>query len=194
MTSFLIKRSLWYRLLYFFFSSRRRHTRLTCDWSSDVCSSDLTHVHRDRAGLRVRHLPARAEDAPELADDAHLVGRRDGDVEVVEAFLDAGRQVVRADDVRAGLLSLTGLVAVGENRDASLAARAVREHQRAAQLLLGVADIEPEVEVRLDALVELRRLGVLEHADGLRRRVELLAVDRGARVPVLLAVFHRSVS
>src|SRR6266480_5352854 len=29
-------------VLYFFcFSSRRRHTRLTCDWSSDVCSSDL---------------------------------------------------------------------------------------------------------------------------------------------------------
>src|SRR6266480_5111814 len=28
----------------FFFSSRRRHTRLTCDWSSDVCSSDLQGV------------------------------------------------------------------------------------------------------------------------------------------------------
>src|SRR6266480_6015728 len=28
----------------FFFSSRRRHTRLTCDWSSDVCSSDLAAV------------------------------------------------------------------------------------------------------------------------------------------------------
>src|SRR5688572_31128645 len=27
--------------LYFFFSSRRRHTRFDCDWSSDVCSSDL---------------------------------------------------------------------------------------------------------------------------------------------------------
>src|SRR5260370_30757299 len=26
----------------FFFSSRRRHTRFKCDWSSDVCSSDLT--------------------------------------------------------------------------------------------------------------------------------------------------------
>src|SRR2546430_5004051 len=25
---------------YFFFSSRRRHTRFDCDWSSDVCSSD----------------------------------------------------------------------------------------------------------------------------------------------------------
>src|SRR5256886_11674956 len=28
--------------LCFFFSSRRRHTRFDCDWSSDVCSSDLS--------------------------------------------------------------------------------------------------------------------------------------------------------
>src|SRR2546427_12515837 len=27
----------------FFFSSRRRHTRFDCDWSSDVCSSDLQY-------------------------------------------------------------------------------------------------------------------------------------------------------
>src|SRR5690606_39829833 len=27
---------------YFFFSSRRRHTRFSRDWSSDVCSSDLS--------------------------------------------------------------------------------------------------------------------------------------------------------
>src|SRR2546430_12294685 len=27
--------------VFFFFSSRRRHTRFDCDWSSDVCSSDL---------------------------------------------------------------------------------------------------------------------------------------------------------
>src|SRR2546430_672828 len=31
-------------LFYFFFSSRRRHTRFDCDWSSDVCSSDLATV------------------------------------------------------------------------------------------------------------------------------------------------------
>src|SRR2546430_7974175 len=30
-----------YRYIFFFFSSRRRHTRFDCDWSSDVCSSDL---------------------------------------------------------------------------------------------------------------------------------------------------------
>src|SRR5260370_2473043 len=36
---------------YFFFSSRRRHTRFKCDWSSDVCSSDLDSV-RQRQSLR----------------------------------------------------------------------------------------------------------------------------------------------
>src|SRR5256885_12385100 len=31
--------------VFFFFSSRRRHTRLQGDWSSDVCSSDLLPQH-----------------------------------------------------------------------------------------------------------------------------------------------------
>src|SRR2546427_10146166 len=31
-------------VFFFFFSSRRRHTRFDCDWSSDVCSSDLAGV------------------------------------------------------------------------------------------------------------------------------------------------------
>src|SRR5207247_3568533 len=51
-----------YMRVLFFFSSRRRHTRSTRDWSSDVCSSDLdgtsgrsllygkwVHLHRTRA-------------------------------------------------------------------------------------------------------------------------------------------------
>src|SRR5438270_1250843 len=31
----------YFIFFFFFFSSRRRHTRFDCDWSSDVCSSDL---------------------------------------------------------------------------------------------------------------------------------------------------------
>src|SRR5947207_8892563 len=31
---------------FFFVSSRRRHTRSLCDWSSDVCSSDLLRSRR----------------------------------------------------------------------------------------------------------------------------------------------------
>src|SRR5437016_8823475 len=36
----------------FFFSSRRRHTRLVSDWNSDVCSSDLTTNYAHRIGTR----------------------------------------------------------------------------------------------------------------------------------------------
>src|SRR5438270_1397412 len=36
------------RVSFFFFSSRRRHTRFDCDWSSDVCSSDLVAPHNGR--------------------------------------------------------------------------------------------------------------------------------------------------
>src|SRR5438034_3630107 len=42
---------------FFFFSSRRRHTRSLCDWSSDVCSSDLlgpTILHLRPSGRSVR--------------------------------------------------------------------------------------------------------------------------------------------
>src|SRR5688572_30919170 len=40
---------------FFFFSSRRRHTRFDCDWSSDVCSSDLGR----RRGAAVSRQPVR---------------------------------------------------------------------------------------------------------------------------------------
>src|SRR2546430_17263934 len=36
----------------FFFSSRRRHTRFDCDWSSDVCSSDLGYLVDDPEGFQ----------------------------------------------------------------------------------------------------------------------------------------------
>src|SRR5713101_4881986 len=46
----------------FFLSSRMRHTRLTCDWSSDVCSSDLLDPahrlqHQQRALVRLKLEP-----------------------------------------------------------------------------------------------------------------------------------------
>src|SRR2546426_1282587 len=52
----------------FFFSSRRRHTRLQGDWSSDVCSSDLIPAH---AGayfeLSLRHFQRALELDPKYA-------------------------------------------------------------------------------------------------------------------------------
>src|SRR5215467_15806348 len=40
--------------LIFFFSSRRRHTRLQGDWSSDVCSSDLANSTTVRRSVTAR--------------------------------------------------------------------------------------------------------------------------------------------
>src|SRR5436190_13628237 len=47
LAAFELQRCLWF----FFFSSRRRHTRSLCDWSSDVCSSDVGLGERLRRGL-----------------------------------------------------------------------------------------------------------------------------------------------
>src|SRR6266487_5058460 len=50
--------------LWFFFSSRRRHTRWTGDWSSDVCSSDLIRSSGpdSRSPRRVKRLPSPRRD------------------------------------------------------------------------------------------------------------------------------------
>src|SRR6185312_6494398 len=103
-------------------------------------------------------------------------------------------EVGRADHVRPGLLRLAGLVALGEDGDPLFAAGAVRQHHRPAQLLVRVADVQPEVQVHLDRLVELRRRRRLQEPDGLDRRVELLAVDRAARLAVPLAVLRHQAS
>src|SRR5438093_6695967 len=43
------------RFVGFFFSSRRRHTRLVSDWSSDVCSSDLVRFSLKSARELIRN-------------------------------------------------------------------------------------------------------------------------------------------
>src|SRR5262249_56672515 len=55
----------------FFFSSRRRHTRLVSDWSADVCSSDLAPSAAGHDGRR-RALPE--EGAGERRDDERQGG------------------------------------------------------------------------------------------------------------------------
>src|SRR2546430_3188482 len=57
--------------IFFFFSSRRRHTRFDCDWSSDVCYSDLL---QERADNQRRQCAGKSADAKALsgADAAAL--------------------------------------------------------------------------------------------------------------------------
>src|SRR5947199_5687605 len=52
-------------ILCFFFSSRRRHTRCLSDWSSDVCSSDLTSAFQGVALITGAAVNLSAADQPE---------------------------------------------------------------------------------------------------------------------------------
>src|SRR6266481_7389694 len=92
----------------FFFSSRRRHTRWNCDWSSDVCSSDLI------LDAGICEAPARAPcvegdravapDEEEIADHRERAvlgaGGRNDEERGVREDADEGAQL-RADVVEA---------------------------------------------------------------------------------------------
>src|SRR5438132_14206495 len=65
----------------FFFSSRRRHTRSLCDWSSDVCSSDLDQ----------HHLRALVGNAGVIEAEVVLIARRSPEDELRWVYLDIGK-------------------------------------------------------------------------------------------------------
>src|SRR5690242_21161798 len=72
-----------YSFFFFFFSSRRRHTRLTCDWSSDVCSSDLPwgtfsprEPGRSSYGLELREPVQVRSEERRVGKSVDLGGRR----------------------------------------------------------------------------------------------------------------------
>src|SRR5882762_4961368 len=68
---------------FFFFSSRRRHTRFKCDWSSDVCSSDLRRLAE--AGIVPRATVEQAARDLAQARAAALTARRLAQLAVVRA-------------------------------------------------------------------------------------------------------------
>src|SRR5688500_20402490 len=84
----------------FFFSSRRRHTRLQGDWSSDVCSSDLQARRRTSEPLADDEELRRVVRDEDPVDVAERVGAqnpsvwRDGD-ELVVAWREIGRASCR---------------------------------------------------------------------------------------------------
>src|SRR5438477_6255968 len=101
----LSRLGLWFTLwrkfcsFFFFFSSRRRHTKLTCDWSSDVCSSDLAGTSVGDAEL--------ARKLAQLPRVATLVPARDNPIPaVVDAWV--ALQALRAAVMQPGREKLAG--------------------------------------------------------------------------------------
>src|SRR5256886_1054350 len=102
----------WKIALRFFFSSRRRHTGFDCDWSSDVCSSDLRieravarppeeeeqERHADRAGDVAPRQHCQAEESPRRGGR----GRDDGDGSRVPAKCGREGEARQVDDAVRG--------------------------------------------------------------------------------------------
>src|SRR6267154_3022390 len=78
----------------FFFSSRRRHTRWTGDWSSDVCSSDLGDVGGHEVGGELNALKFQVEDFGEGLDEERLGETRRAGDEAVAAGEEGDEQLL----------------------------------------------------------------------------------------------------
>ena len=83
-----------------------------------------------------------------------------------------------------------GLVGVREDEAAGGLARAVRQDDRAAHHLVGLARVDRELEGDLDGGVELLRAGLLREVHRLGGRVELVAVDLRRGCFVNLGLSH----
>src|SRR2546430_9665049 len=82
----------------FFFSSRRRHSRFDCDWSSDVCSSDLSS-----ASCAPAQAPGAAGGLDTRAGAHDALERSALVLHVLLADLDELRQlIVRSEERRVG--------------------------------------------------------------------------------------------
>src|ERR1041385_6000155 len=204
------------RELFVFFSSRRRHTRWSRDWSSDVCSSDLVR----RAGRRDSAQSAAAPIGRWTALDyaAQRRHRTDaaGDYEASEHAWQRGPRAPRAPGTRAGLgaraqapgggasVSRPHRGAVGCcGRSIEGVRRAVASARLAVTLLHELLDrlpeqgererlVEGEAKRRLcraisfQPAVAARRLGWDEHRDVLLERCEVDEPTFVSRAAVLV--------
>src|SRR5438309_92172 len=106
----------------FFFSSRRRHTRWNCDWSSDVCSSDLAVSRTADGGIAVRIRGAASFNASaqplyvvdgipmQPGPNGSLTGINPYDIESIQVLKDA------ADTAIYGMRGANGVIVIKTKR------------------------------------------------------------------------------
>src|SRR5699024_11674211 len=91
-----------FRLSFFFFSSRRRHTRSKRDWSSDVCSSDLIdEVVESIRVLNSQGISATVDNLGEFVfEKSEALAAKDQILNVIEAIHE--HELDRSEERRVG--------------------------------------------------------------------------------------------
>src|SRR5437867_9282597 len=115
---------------FFFFSSRRRHTRSYGDWSSDVCSSDLTMEELAAEPVVAHNDPSPARERVLRLFEEHHIGLK---MMIALPSLDG---IKRAVELKLGVALLPGLCAVTEIANGRLVAVPVTGVSRRRQVTL----------------------------------------------------------
>ena len=146
---------------------------------------DARNIFRrhDGAGFGIRHQAARTQDAGDRPNFAHHWRYGDGGVKfqpaVVANLVD---DLVRTDDIGAGCQSGLFVLLIDESQNADGLAGAVRQHYRCADLLVAVAGVDAEPEMRFDCLVEFGFGVILDQLERLVHRIIALAFKGLERV------------
>src|SRR5256885_2061263 len=137
-------------VIVFFFSSRRRHTRLQGDWSSDVCSSDLLNVN----------LLSIVRDAREESDKMQISSR-----EIAQGNHDlSARTETQAGNLQqtaASMEEITGTVkhtADSARQATDLAAQASEVAERSSGAVDGVAATMKQIQAASGRIGEITQL------------------------------------
>src|SRR5438876_1056838 len=124
----------------FFFSSRRRHTIWTGDWSSDVCSSDLSIASSSSSCLGVqRQLPCAEHGEDELAIEQRCP--------VVVVRIVAVCECLVGVLIDAGIIKTVSVGCVGIQRKTLVCADAIRGE---ARVVIGESETRPKEQTTAD--------------------------------------------
>src|SRR5256885_5128149 len=86
----------------FFFSSRRRHTRLQGDWSSDVCSSDLAASGSVAQSTQERLGTGHGRSETSYASYTRFERASDTPAETIAIYYDSYENLLRSEERRVG--------------------------------------------------------------------------------------------
>jgi len=128
----------------------------------------LGGVFRHGASLRIGHETTRPEDFAELTHLTHGGGSRHGHVEIIPALVALLDHVVVANVLRTGRFGRFSGSALGEDEDANDLAAAVRERDGAADHLVGLLGIDPELKGQINGFVDQFE----EATDKLEQKIE----------------------